>query len=567
LGSSSDHPGHGHYDYPFIGIFPQGRRNVRGATEIEALEKIDELLNNIPKLLPPAERQERRTQVTFDPTTAPPKESVTPTARQAKTPRPNPRPSITTAIIDKPIQPNTPTPRVRSDVTDTNKPTPRVRSKVEKTPLTTQQLKLRSTLRERADNRARITHRTHMQLRQHEQRKIVQLIRDDDTGKYLNYRQLMRSPKHKIIWSRSSANEFGRLAQGLKDGRVIGTNTIFFIPQEQVPKDRLKDVTYGSFSCDIKLNKKETHRTRLIAGGDRINYPEDVGTPTADMTLVKTFFNSVISTKKAKCVMADIKDFYLNTPMKRYKYMRLKITDIPEEVIEQYNLRNIVTKEAYVYCKIRKGMYGLPQAGIIAQELLQERLAKVGYHQSKIIPGLWTHATRNICFTLVVDDFAIKYVKKEDADHLLTALQKDYTVSTDWEATKYIGLTIDWDYHNRKVHIHMPGYLAKALQRFKHPTPTKRQNSPHPHNAPQYGTKVQHTPDDDESPPLDKEDTKYIQAVAGTLLYYGRAVDSTILTSLSAIATEQAKPTQKTMEVVKQLLDYCAMQEDAIITY
>jgi hypothetical protein len=138
-------------------------------------------------------------------------------------------------------------------------------------------------------------------------------------------------------------------------------------------------------------------------------------------------------------------------------------------------------------------MYGLPQAGIIA---------KVGYHQSKIIPGLWMHKTRNICFTLVVDDFAIKYVKKEDADHLLTALQKDYTVSTDWEATKYIGLTIEWDYQNRKVHIHMPGYLAKALQRFKHPTPTRQQNSPHPHIAPQYGAKVQYTPDDDESPPL-----------------------------------------------------------------
>jgi len=55
--------------------------------------------------------------------------------------------------------------------------------------------------------------------------------------------------------------------------------------------------------------------------------------------------------------------------------------------------------------------------------------------------------------------------------------------------------------------------------------------------------------------------------VAGTLLYYGRAVDNTILTALSAVATEQAKPTQKTMEVIKQLLDYCATQEDAIISY
>ena len=90
----------------------------------------------------------------------------------------------------------------------------------------TQQQKLRSTLRERAESRARIPNRTHMQLRQQEQRELIQLIRDDDTGEYLNYRQLMRSPKHRIIWNRSSANEFGRLAQGLKDGRVTGTNTI-----------------------------------------------------------------------------------------------------------------------------------------------------------------------------------------------------------------------------------------------------------------------------------------------------------------------------------------------------
>jgi hypothetical protein len=377
----------------------------------------------------------------------------------------------------------------------------------------------------------------------------------------------MRSPKHQTIWNKSSANKFGRLAQGLPDGRVIGTNTIFFIHRDLVPKDRLKDVTYASFSCNMKPNKKEEHHTRITAGGDRINYPEDVGTPTADMTLVKTLFNSVISTKGARCIMLDVKDFYLNTPMKRYEYMRIKILDIPEEIIKHYKLREIVTEDGYVYCKIRKGMYGLPQAGIIAQELLQERLAKVGYHQSKIIPGLWTHKMRNICFTLVISDFAIKYTKKEDAQHLIDALEKDYTISTDWDATKYIGLTIDWDYEKRKVYIHMPGYLAKALQRFKHPTPTNHQNSRQPHIAPEYGGKVQYNAADDDSPPLNKEDTKYIQAVAGTLLYYGRAVDNTILTSLSAVAREQAKPTQKTMEVIKQLLDYCAMQEEAIISY
>ena len=63
-------------------------------------------------------------------------------------------------------------------------------------------------------------------------------------------------------------------------------------------------------------------------------------------------------------------------------------------------------------------MYGLPQAGIIAQELLEKQLAEYGYHQSKIINGFWKHKTRLICFCLMVDDFAVKYVNQEDAEHI-----------------------------------------------------------------------------------------------------------------------------------------------------
>ena len=212
-------------------------------------------------------------------------------------------------------------------------------------------------------------------------------------------------------------------------------------------------------------------------------------------------------------------------------------------------------------------MYGLPQAGIIAQQLLEERLAKVGHHQSKIVPGLWTHETRDICFTLVVDNFAIKYTKKEDVQHLIDAIQKNYNITVDWDTTKYIGLTIEWDYTNRKVYLHMPGYLDKALLQFKHEMPKTKQNSPHPHVAPQYGAKAQYAEEADNSPPLGKDEAKFVQAVAGTLLYYDRAVDNIILTSLSAIATEQAKPTPKTLATVKQLLDYCATQDEAIIAY
>jgi hypothetical protein len=156
-------------------------------------------------------------------------------------------------------------------------PTPRVMRKSRQVPPTITQHKIREKIKEASSSRARLPHRTHMQLRQQEQREQVQLIRDDDTGEYLNYRQLTRSPKYSIIWNKSSANEFGRLAQGLPNGRVTGTNTIFFIHRDLVPKDRLKDVTYASFSCDMKPNKKETHRTRITAGGGQNQLPRRRG--------------------------------------------------------------------------------------------------------------------------------------------------------------------------------------------------------------------------------------------------------------------------------------------------
>jgi hypothetical protein len=71
----------------------------------------------------------------------------------------------------------------------------------------------------------------------------------------------------------------------------------------------------------------------------------------------------------------------------------------------------------------------------------------------------------------------------------------------------------------------------------------------------------------DTSPLLNKEEAKYVQAVAGTLLYYAQAVDNSILPALSAIATKQAKPTEKTKATIKQLLGYCATQEEPVIAY
>ena len=78
----------------------------------------------------------------------------------------------------------------------------------------------------------------------------------------------------------------------------------------------------------------------------------------------------------------DIKNFYLMTPLKRYEYVKLKLSDIPQEVIDKYKLMEKAMPDGHVYVEIRQGMYGLPQAGLLAQELLEKRLNQHGYHQS-----------------------------------------------------------------------------------------------------------------------------------------------------------------------------------------
>jgi len=152
-------------------------------------------------------------------------------------------------------------------------------------------------------------------------------------------------------------------------------------------------------------------------------------------------------------------------------------------------LLDVATPDGYVYCEIRKGMYGLPQAGIIAQELLAKRLIDHGYSQSETTPGLWKHEWRPIMFSLVVDDFGVKYVGEEHAEHLLKTIQKYYQCSVEKEGERYCGLTIKWDYPNKKVHISMPKYIENALKSFQHPPPIVKQHQPHPTSTKHMGQK------------------------------------------------------------------------------
>ena len=160
----------------------------------------------------------------------------------------------------------------------------------------------------------------------------------------MDYRNIIKKPKYPELWRKSYGDELRRLARGIL-GCVTGTNTLFFINKADLPADRWKDVTYGSICVNYRPKKKDPNRTRITVGGDRIHYVLDCITPTVDLLTVKILLNSVISTCGARYMTIDIKYFYFNTPMEIYEYMRIKITNIPDDIIHQYDLQANVTKD------------------------------------------------------------------------------------------------------------------------------------------------------------------------------------------------------------------------------
>ena len=285
------------------------------------------------------------------------------------------------------------------------------------------------------------------------------------------------------------------------------------------------------------------------------------------MTTFKILVNSTISTPGAKWLSLDVKNYYLGTPMDNYEYMFLPINLIPQEIIDHYNLHNIVHK-GKVYVEINHGMYGLPQAGILAKQQLIRFLGSYGYSPVPHTPGLWRHQWRPITFCLVVDDFGIKYIGKEHADHLIQCLRNHYKeIEIDWAGKRFCGIQLKWDYTNRTCDLSMPGYVQQALHKFQHPPSNKPQDSPYPAMVKQYGVQVQLTDPIDTSARLPAHEIKRLQQIIGTFLFYSRAIDPTLLTALSELSSAQATATEATKCACQQFLDYCASHPDGSICY
>jgi hypothetical protein len=174
--------------------------------------------------------------------------------------------------------------------------------------------------------------------------------------------------------------------------------------------------------CEVRTEKDDPDHTHITIGGNPICFQGEVGTNTTSLELVKLLLNSVLSCPGAHFSSINLKNFYLDNLMPDPKYVHIKIADILAEFIEEYKLQGR-NHDSCIYFKIFQGYYGLPQAGILANNLIQSRLFAEQYYKAKSTPGLWHHKWCPIQFCLIVDNFGMKYVGLKHFNHLRDVLK------------------------------------------------------------------------------------------------------------------------------------------------
>ena len=361
------------------------------------------------------------------------------------------------------------------------------------------------------------------------------------------------------------------IAEGEEISRLIDSHTARPIFQQEQPLDRRKDTTYYNPQPKEKAaaDGSTTYRIRGTAGGDRINYPGEVAAKTAELEVVKLLIQSAASDRATevggKMLSIDISDFYLGAPLERPEYVRIPLKFIPDGILKRYKLSKYIHRGAILF-EILKCMYGLPQSGLLSQRRLIAHLAKHGYEQTPNVPCLFKHKTRHVVFTLVVDDFAVKYKEEADAAHLIATLEELYKIKVDRSFRKYLGYTIKFDDAAHTVALSIPDYIPKLLQRFFPNQVIRGAASPAVYVPPHYGASVQEATAD-ETPPLSPAETTLLQEQIGSLLFYARAVDCTMLTATNHASSEQAKPTQRVLNMVKRVLQYAAAHPNHELVY
>ena len=138
--------------------------------------------------------------------------------------------------------------------------------------------------------------------------------------------------------------------------------------------------------------------------------------------------------------------------------MKVHLKYFPDDIIQQYAL-NDLAHNGYIYIQIKKGMYDLKQASVLAYQNLTKLLTDGGYEHILVSLGMWKYRTRKTIFCLCVDDVGVKYFSKEDVKHLHDTLAKEYNCKIDWSGENFIGYKVNWDYERGFIDISIPDYI------------------------------------------------------------------------------------------------------------
>jgi hypothetical protein len=375
-------------------------------------------------------------------------------------------------------------------------------------------------------------------------------------GKKLTMKAALRGPDQHL-W---------KIEMGTEISRLINSKTIKPIHQRDMPRGR--KATYYNPQPKEKLDadKNIIRRVRGTLGGDKIDYPGETSSAVADTAAVKTLIHSVVSDRRnhgtdTRFATVDLTDFYLGSSLDRPEFVRIYVKDIPDETIEREGLRQFINSSSngdYILFQVDGSMYGHPVSGRIANRDLVQHLKEHGYNQDPNVPCLFEHATNKTTFTLIVDDFGVKYTGIENFNHLVSILKLRWPVKTDLTGRKFIGMRLDWYYDAELPHVYldMPTTVPDAIAKFYPNGTCKGASTPSTYVAP-----FKKGPPDlgaivDTSKPVSPEAKLFIQQVVGVFLFYARMIDITMLPAVRAISEHQSSPTEKTLADTHQLLRY-----------
>ena len=191
----------------------------------------------------------------------------------------------------------------------------------------------------------------------------VNAITCPKTGKQLEYRHLIQDPATKSVWNPAMATEVDRL---------FSTRTTRFLKNKNIPQG--ENAVYTRLVVDLRPNKTVHERLRMCMGGDKMESVMETTTRTAYLTTCKLHMNVVVSTQGARFAGGDVKDFYLSTPLKIKIYGKVRANYIPEETIRKHDLEQYIEDDGWLHFEIGKGVYGIPEADRLANDLLPARL-------------------------------------------------------------------------------------------------------------------------------------------------------------------------------------------------